>query len=154
MEKTKYAQAQAIKAKNYVAPKVAPLIGFCLECNITQLILECPCNPMLNQKASLEVVDISPPPSSGSNIGKVVLLNAVTRAQNLKDIEVQRDESKSPITAESSTSSWKAWKEQRFGTQKCEEKKANENAKVQERNEKPKEGFEKVLDPLKGMLDA
>ena len=32
--------------------------------------------------------------------------------------------------------------------------KANEYAKVQESNEKPKEGFEKVLEPLKEILDV
>ena len=84
-----------------MVPKVALMIGFFLECGITHLILDFPCNnPMPKQKASLQVVEVSPPPSSGSDVGRVVPVNVVTRAQKLKDVKAQSDEVEKQISIE------------------------------------------------------
>ena len=54
------------------------------------------------------MVEVSPPPFSGSDVGKVVLVNVVTRAQKLKDVDVQTNDAERPISIDSSKRSWKA----------------------------------------------
>ena len=63
---------------------------------------------MLKQKASPPMVEVSPPPSSGLDVGKVVPMSVVTRSQKVKDVEIQIDDAKRPIFAKISKSSWKA----------------------------------------------
>ena len=82
-------------------------------------------------------------------------MNVVTRAQKLKNAKVQIVDKEKP--AKSLKNSWKARQECIATAKKCREEKAVEDTKVQESNEKPKEGSVfagQILEPLKAMLDA
>ena len=111
--------------------------------------------PTPKPKESLKIVEVNPSSSGSNNSKKMVPLNVVTRAQKLKDDKVQTiDEEK---LARSSNYSWKAQQERRVAAQKHKKEEANEDAKVQESNEKPKEGLifvGQILETLKAMLDA
>ena len=110
---------------------------------------------MPKPQESLKIVEVSPTSIGLDTSQKMFPMNVVTRAQKLKNAEVQTVDKEKP--AESSKNSWEAWQERRATAQKRREEKAIEDTKVQESNEKPKEGSifaEQILEPLKAMLDA
>ena len=106
VEQVKHAQAQAIKVAPYVEPKVAPMIGYCLESGISHLMPDCPYKPTPKPKESLKIVEVSSTSSGLDTSQHMVPINVVTREQKLKDVEVQTVNEEKP--AESSKNSWKA----------------------------------------------
>ena len=106
VEQVKHARAQAIKAAAYVEPKVTPMIGYCSECGISHVMPDCPCKPMPKPQESLKIVEVSPTSSGLDTSQKMVPMNMITRAQKLKDAEVQTINEGKP--AKSSKKSWKA----------------------------------------------
>ena len=57
---------------------------------------DCPYKPTPKPKESLNIVEVSPASSGPNNSQKMVPINVVTRAQKLRDAEVQTIEEERP----------------------------------------------------------
>ena len=78
------------------------MMGYCSKCGISHMMPVCPYKPTFKPKESLKIVEVSPTSSGPDNSQNMVPINMVTRAQRLKDVEVQTSNKERPTKSSKS----------------------------------------------------